>query len=156
MQAYSLEINDFYCSEYTLLGIHTPLDDFKLAYMLNKNLEIQLTRANYELDFEENKNKSSYPVFEFYDKEFDINWFLIANIFRGKRETNNISLFEESYVKTYLIPEKKKVDFFLKIEGGFDYDFVVKTIDKIKKISQIETSYTIDSNTLKSKENLIF
>lgn len=156
MQAYSLEINDFCCTEYTLIGIHTPLNDYKLAYKLNQFLEVTFVRANYELDFEDNLNKSSYPIFDYTDKEFDSSWFLITNVFKEKRKTNEIGLFEESYFKTYLIPEKKKVDYFLKIEGDFDYEFIAKTIDKINQIPQILTSYTIDSETLKSKENLIF
>jgi hypothetical protein len=56
----------------------------------------------------------------------------------------------------YLIPEKKKVDYFLKLEGDFDYEYIAKTVDQINKINQVITSYTIDSNILKSKEFLIF
>ncbi|WP_299105261.1 IPExxxVDY family protein [uncultured Tenacibaculum sp.] len=156
MQAYSLEINDFWCAEYTLIGIHTPLNDYKLAYKLNQSLDVRLVRASYELDFEDNNNKSAYPIFDYIDKELDNNWFLITNVFKEKRKTDGIGLFEESYFKTYLIPEKKKVDYFLKIEGDLDYDFIVKMVDKINQIPQILTSYTIDSETLKSKENLIF
>jgi len=56
----------------------------------------------------------------------------------------------------YLIAEKKKVDFFIKISGSVQYSFVLETIDKIKKIDQVITSYSIDKNTLKSKDFLIF
>lgn len=156
MQAYSLEINDFCCAEYTLIGVHTALNDYKLAYKLNQILEVRLNRAEYELDFEDKLTKSSYPIFEYTDKEFDSHWFLITNVFKEKRKTNGVGLFEESYFKTFLIPEKKKVDYFLKIEGDYSYEFIIKTIEKIKKIPQVLTSYTIDSDTLKSKENLIF
>ncbi|OSY88822.1 hypothetical protein WH52_03915 [Tenacibaculum holothuriorum] len=156
MQSYSLEINDFCCSEYTLISVHTPLNDYKLAYLLNKYLGIKLTRANYDLDFNNNNNKSSYPVFEYLDKELDNNWFLITNVFKEKRKTDLTTLFEESDVKTYLIPEKKKVDYFLKIEGDFEYEYIIKTLEKIKYIPQIATSYTVETDTLKSKENLIF
>ena len=40
MQVYSLDIDDFNEDNYTLIGIHTALEDFKLAYLLNKNLDI--------------------------------------------------------------------------------------------------------------------
>lgn len=156
MQSYSLEINDFCCSEYKLISIHTPLNDYKIAYLLNKHLGIKLYRAKYDLDFENNNNKSSYPVFEFEDKELDSSWFLITNVFKEKRQTNESTLFSESFVKTYLIPEKKKVDYFLKIEGDFEYEYFLKTVEKIKKIPQIATSYILETDTLKSKENLIF
>ena len=57
---------------------------------------------------------------------------------------------------TYLIPEKKKVDFFLKISGDLQYEFVIKTVEKIKRIGQVVTAYTIDKNSLKSKDFLTF
>ncbi|MFL0203510.1 IPExxxVDY family protein, partial [Tenacibaculum maritimum] len=65
-------------------------------------------------------------------------------------------LFKESDSITYLISEKKKVDFLLKLEGGFDYEFIVKTIGYINKIKQVVTSYQIEVGSLKSKEFLIF
>ena len=39
MQVHSLDIEDFYEDNYTLIGIHTALEDFKLAYLLNNNLD---------------------------------------------------------------------------------------------------------------------
>ena len=38
MQIHSLGLEDFYEDNYTLIGIHTALEDFKLAYLLNNNL----------------------------------------------------------------------------------------------------------------------
>jgi hypothetical protein len=61
-----------------------------------------------------------------------------------------------SETKTYLISEKKKVDFFLKICGESEYDFVMKIIQKIKNIDNVITAYSIDKNTLKSRDFLIF
>ena len=40
MQVHSLDIEDFYEDNYTLIAIHTALEDFKLAYLLNNNLEL--------------------------------------------------------------------------------------------------------------------
>ena len=38
MQVYALELEDFCEEEYSLIGIHTALEDYRLAYLLNKNL----------------------------------------------------------------------------------------------------------------------
>jgi viroplasmin and RNaseH domain-containing protein len=60
---------------------------------------------------------------------------------------------------TYGVPvsnEKRKVDFFIKIVGEAGLEFISKTIDKINTINQVVTSYKIDTNTLKSKDFLIF
>ena len=43
MQIHSLGFDDFSEDEYSLIGIHTALEDFKLAYLLNKNLSTNFT-----------------------------------------------------------------------------------------------------------------
>ena len=40
MQIHSLEIDDFEDINYTLLSVHTSLEDFKLAYLLNQKLNL--------------------------------------------------------------------------------------------------------------------
>jgi len=52
MQVYSLDIDDFNEDNYILIGIHTALEDFKLAYLLNKNLDTHFSKATYSLDLE--------------------------------------------------------------------------------------------------------
>ena len=69
------------------------------------------------------------------------------------------SLFtaNERVLKTYhLLPEFKKVDYFIKISND-DLQFDEETIIKhIKSIPQIVTTYTVDVESIKSKDNLIF
>ena len=55
-----------------------------------------------------------------------------------------------------ILKDEEKVDFFLKICGCLEYEFVLETIQKIKKIDNVITAYSIDKNTLKSKDFLIF
>lgn len=152
MQIHSLEINDFLDSYYTLIGVHTTLEDYQLAFLLNKHLKAQFKRASYDLDFE--NNDSFYSVYEYTNKKLDIDWFLISNIY--KTAVQSTGLFSESETKAYLIPEKKRVDYFLKIEGDIDYEQVVKSVEKINQIPQVITSYQIETDKLKSKEFLIF
>ena len=156
MQVYSLEIDDFSDSNYTLIGIHSTLEDYKLAYILNSTLKTRFEKASYSLDFENKNNNASFSIYEFENRKLDTNWFLISNTYKDVSKPVNSGLFKESEITTYLIPEKKKVDFFLKLEGDFEYDFIIKTIDKINQTKQIITSYKIDANTLKSKDFLIF
>ena len=157
MQIYSLEIDDFSDNNYTLIGIHSTLEDYKLAYLLNSTLKTSFKKASYSLDFENKNNNASFSIYEFENRKLDTNWFLISNTYKNisKPEDTN-GLFVESETTTYLIPEKKKVDFFLKLEGDFEYDFIIKTIDKINQTKQIITSYKVDAKTLKSKDFLIF
>ncbi|CAA0166713.1 IPExxxVDY family protein [Tenacibaculum maritimum] len=156
MQKYSLEIDDFSEPDYVLIGIHTALEDYKFTYLLNRKLKIQLSRANFDLDFHSNNNKAIFPVYQYIDEKLDHKWSLVSNIYREISIPKEKGLFKESDSITYLISEKKKVDFLLKLEGGFDYEFIVKTIGYINKIKQVVTSYQIEVGSLKSKEFLIF
>mgnify|MGYP000377379909 FL=1 len=156
MQVHSLELDDFSDDNYTLIGIHSTLDAYKLAFLINQKLKTRFIRAHYNLDFENKNNNASFSIYEFINNKFSHNWFLISNQYTNKTEGITSGLFDTNEITTYLIPEKKKVDYFLKLEGDFDYEFIVKSVDEINKINQVITSYTIDPNILKSKEFLIF
>jgi len=161
MQIHSLEIDDFEDINYTLLSVHTSLEDFKLSYLLNQKLNLFLSKSKSSLETEKNNEKSLFSVYEYQDDSQLRNWYLISNKHQGlsKKPLQN-DLFGgvyESMTKTsYLIPEKKNTDYLLKIEGGFDSYSVRETIQSINNIQQISTSYSIDTTTLKSKDFLIF
>lgn len=156
MQIHSLDLEDFCEDNYTLIGIHTALEDFKLAYLLNNNLDIHFSRANFSLDFESKESKASFSIYEYINEEYDFDWYLIANSFTEEKRNEMDTLAFAAETKTYLIPEKKRVDYFIKIVGESNQELIYKTVDKIKKINQVVTSYTVDTSTLKSKDFLIF
>jgi hypothetical protein len=156
MQIHALGLEDFCEEEYALIGIHTALEDYKLAYLLNKNLSTHFSKSQKNLEFDNDKKRASFSIYNFTSKKYDFEWFLIANSFKRENQTESNELLLTTETKTYLIPEKKKVDFFLKISGDLAYSFVLEIVDKIKKIDQVITSYSIDKNTLKSKDFLIF
>ena len=156
MQIHSLGLEDFCEDEYSLIGIHTALEDFKLAYLLNKNLNTSFYKSKEDLIFEGQQKNASFSIFNYSNAEYDFDWFLIANSSKRENQTESNELLLTSETKTYLIPEKKKVDFFIKISGDFSYELLSETVDNIKKIDQVITSYSVDKNTLKSKDFLIF
>ena len=156
MQVYALEMYDFCEEPYSLIGIHSTLEDFKLAYLINKNLNTRFNKAIKDLEFKRDKNKASFSIYNYENTNDGFDWFLIANSYRRENQTVSNELLLTSETKTYLISEKKKVDFFLKICGESEYDFVMKTIQKIKNIENVITAYSIDKNTLKSRDFLIF
>lgn len=156
MQLYSLEIDDFSNDDYHLIGIHSTLEDYRLAFLLNQFFSIHLKKATYELDVKNEDYSSFYSVFEYTNKELDYDWFLITNSYKSIVKSIKSGLFKESEKITYLLPEKKKIDYFLKIEGNVDTIYIEKSIEKINSISQVIASYKIETNTLKSKDSLIF
>jgi hypothetical protein len=62
----------------------------------------------------------------------------------------------EISTKVYLLPEFKKVDYFLKIEHTENTMDVSKIKTILNTIDTIFTVYTVDTNQIKSKNNLIF
>ena len=151
--------NLFEESSYTLIGLHCTLEDYRIAYLLNRYLGINLLRKPLDLDF--NNSMSSYSVFEWKDNKHLTTWNLFSNI--CKREVdlkrNYGSLFEiqDPVIKTYnLIPEYKQVNYFLKIENEYTDSREKYFVNRILRIPQIVTAYCIDANQLKSKNNLIF
>jgi hypothetical protein len=156
MQVHALDLHDFCEEQYTLIGIHTTLEDYKLAFLLNSHLKTNFHRAAYSLDFDNTVEGISFSIYSYSNKEYDFEWYLIANSCTQELKLNSTGFLQSTEVKTYLIKEKKKVDFFIKIIGETNDAFIAKILDKINEINQVVTSYKIDINTLKSKDFLIF
>lgn len=156
MQIHALGLDNFDDEEYSLIGIHTALEDFKLAYLLNKHVHTNFSKSKDGLKFDTAQKKASFSLFTYTNIKFDYKWFLIANSFKKENKTTTNQLLLSLETKTYLISERKKIDYFIKITGDVPYPFVSETIQKINQIDQVITSYSIEKHTLKSKDFLIF
>ena len=156
MQVHSLDLEDFCEDNYTLIGIHTALEDFKLAYLLNNNLNTLFSIEDFSLDFESNNTKASFSIYNYINEKYDFEWYLIANSFKEERTNELDTIVLSTETKTYLIPENKNIDYFLKIVGEPNQELIYKTVDKINQLNQVVTSYVVETDTLKSKEFLIF
>jgi len=159
MALHKLHVDDFYDDSFSLIAIHCSLEDYRLAYLLNKHLNISLVRKPQDLDYK--YFAATYSIFEWEDKKQHTTWNLISNI--CKREEDGLqssgSLFNTSntILKTYhLLPEFKNVDYLIKVMNE-DQCFDEKQIlDTLQSIPQLVTSYSIDVEHIKSKDNLIF
>lgn len=144
---------------YTLIAVHCTVEDYRLAYLLNKNLGINLKRNPFDLDF--NRGKSTYSVFEWEDEKQLTTWNLVSNICKREefKKAEQQSLFdsEESITKIFnLVPEYKRVNYFLKIDKEYSFSKETYILNNILSIPQVATAYRIDVSQLKSKDNLIF
>ena len=151
-------MEDSFSEEFSLLAIHTDLEDFRLAYFLNKTLGLNLSRKEFDLNFID--SKGNFSVFEYIDQDNFLKWNLISNIYNHNFTTNINSndLFElsnELVKKFNLLSEYKNVNFLLKLENNENQVDLEDIIKEIKNIPQIITLYNIN-NDLKNKENLIF
>jgi len=153
-----LNLEDSFSEEFSLLAIHTDLEDFRLAYFLNKKLGLNLSRKEFDLNFID--SKGNFSVFEYIDQDNFLKWNLISNIYNHNFTTNINSndLFElsnELVKKFNLLSEYKNVNFLLKLENNENQVDLEDIIKEIKNIPQIITLYNINKD-LKNKENLIF
>ena len=157
MAIHKIQINDFVSDDYELIAVHSSLDDYKLAYMLNKELGVQLSKNLAYVEIAIPEGKSAFSNYIFDDEKNDVVWTLIENkttIINSNKQTT--SLFEQVDITVFLLPEYKKADYLIKIENidyGFDADEIIDTILKIKNVT---TAYSVDTTNLKSKNNLIF
>ena len=118
-----LSLEDFFEDEelnFTLIGIHTSIEDYRLAYLINTKLNMNLKRKKKDLDF---SNKSHFSIFEWLDNKQLITWNLVSNTCKIEAENIEINngLFKDhtNVVESfYLLPEHKKVNFFLKINDA--------------------------------------
>jgi len=147
-------------TNYTLFGIHCSLEDYRLAYLLNSHLHINLKRKLTDLDF--NNGKIMYSIFEWEDNKQLITWNMVSNsckqeIFEVIHHNSLFSSKEEGTQTHYLIPEYKTINYLLKINNEHsNFNKEKHILSEIQKIPQIITAYSIDVSQLKSKDNLIF
>lgn len=162
MAIHRLDLDEFDEIDYYLLAIHTSLEDYRLAYVINKILPINLSKSKHEIHAQTKEGEANFSRFYYYDTDKALSWNLIQN----KNEIISVStndfqdLFsnETSEVSTtiHLLPEFKKVDFFLKIDNSEEAIDFSEIQQKLNVIDSIAAVYAVDINKLKSKNNLIF
>lgn len=149
MKTFKLDYDDFLDDDFELLAIHTSLESYRLAYFMNTTFNIQFKRTEVIEDFD---------FYEFNDEKNQSLWNLVGN--KAFIENTAISknkesiFFEPQKSRIFLLPEYKKVDYFLKIENSICN--TKKLMLKMNDIPQIITTFAVDITALKSKNNLIF
>ena len=151
MAIYKINSSDLE-DEYVLIAIHCNSEPYKLAFEINLKLKTKLKKSVLDISF-----KGDNSVFELYkhiSETYNTRLYLISNKSKNNTELGVQSLFDNLSISTFLVPELKKADFLLKIEGGgFKIESLLK---KLNEISSVISSYTVTVNSDKSKYNLIF
>lgn len=158
MPPFKLILSDTLEYDFSLIAIHCSLEDYRIAYFLNKYLGIQLQRKTKDIDFKKEGHEALFSLFTFEDKKNYRSYTLVGNRCRVEHPglEDNASLFstQERLKLINLIPELKKTDFFLKLES--DTPTPKTILAQINQIPQVVTAYAVDVKQLKSKRNLIF
>ncbi|OOG63136.1 IPExxxVDY family protein [Flavobacterium sp. A45] len=162
MAIHKLDFGEFDEIDYSLIAIHTSLEDYRLAYFINQKLHVNLNKSIKEIQITVKEGEAHFSRFHYYEKKKEISWDLIQNkteVIQQQKEENQ-SLFSninlEVLTKVYMLPEFKKVDYFLKIENSEENLNLLKIQNELNTIDNIATVYIVDTNKIKSKNNLIF
>ncbi|TRX38053.1 IPExxxVDY family protein [Flavobacterium sp. ZT3R18] len=162
MAIHKLDLGEFDEIDYSLIAIYTSLDDYRLAYYINQKFNVSLSKSKKEIQITGKDGEVHFSRFHYYEKKKEISWDLIQNknevIQKQKKESldlfSNMNMDVSS--KVYMLPEFKKADYFLKIENGVADLNILKIQNTLNTIDNITTMYIVDTNKLKSKNNLIF
>lgn len=162
MAVHKLDLGEFDEIDYHLIAIHTSVEDYRLAYFINQKLPINLGKSKNEIQINIKEGETKFSRFYYHDIEKDIAWNLVQNINEviQQKNDNGQGLFSnvnvEVSTKVYLLPEFKKVDYFLKIENMDETMDLSKIQSILNTIENITTAYSVETNKIKSKNNLIF
>ena len=151
MAIHKINSSDFE-NDYVLIAIHCNSEAYKLAFEINLKLKTKLKKSVFDVSF-----KGDNSIFELYkhaSETYNTKLYLISNKSKNNTNIRVQSLFNNLPISTFLVPELKKADFLLKIEGGgFKIEGLLK---KLNEISFVISSYRVSVNSDKSKYNLIF
>tara|TARA_B100000925_G_scaffold199281_1_gene150995 strand:+ start:407 stop:883 length:477 start_codon:yes stop_codon:yes gene_type:complete len=154
-----LKLNSFQSSEnFHCFSIFSSLEDFRMAYFINKTFNINLTRK--KLDIHENHKNAHFSHYEFLDETNFLSWKLINNKAKATYEDMSLSssLFQGELninVNVSLCEELKDIDYILTIENILSENFVTKVLNKLQEIEGLIMAQ-VSTKILKNKENLIF
>jgi len=141
--------------DFELFGVYSHLKDYRVCWMLNETLALEFERID---DFHEEKDKPEVPCYSQFNWTDEVNHreiYLIANQPMLKNAVHlSGGLFETEKLEL-LIPEKSKVDYFIKLYGQFEDDELRELEHDLNSITGIGLAERIDPITLKSFVNLM-
>ena len=128
--------------DFELLGIVSPIRDYRMAWLVNKELELNLVKVNdLELEFISNEKLEISQYFLPLPHGF-------IQLLKNKAINSSEQL-------AYLIPELKNLDYFLLVKDETDQLELSNFMEKLSQNSLVQSIVRIDISKLKSKENLL-
>lgn len=126
--------------DFVSIAITSATKDYMLCHKINKALEYNFERIeDHQVYNDMDKGFRSFSKFFYFVEQGEIEFFLL----------NNRS--EEGF----LIPEMKKVDYFIIIRQYIDEEDLNFLLTGLNKLLDVQVAVQIDPLKLKSKENLV-
>ena len=138
---------------YYVVAVHSILEAYSLAFILNKDLGLNFFRHEFDVSFS-NTNEFYMAYKNSEDKNNPLIYFFSNSFNDSNSEASASSLFKFNGYKKALVPELGKADFVMKYFGRKnDLPDFIKSVSLLNGVSSCYEQSTLK---LKLKENLIF
>ena len=128
--------------DFELLGLVSPIREYRMAWLINKEMDLNLVKADdLELEF---LNAPKLEISQYF-----------LSLPHGFIQLLKNKALNSSQQLAYLIPELKNLDYFLLVQDETEQMQLSTFIDQLSKNSLIQSIVRIDISKLKSKENLL-
>jgi len=128
--------------DFELLGIVSPIRDYRMAWLVNKELDLNLVKADdLELEF-------------LSAEKLEISQYFLS-LPHGFIQLLKNKALNSSQQLAYLIPEQKNLDYFLLVQDETEQLDLSNFMEKLSQNSLVQSIVRIDISKLKSKENLL-
>ena len=148
-----LKLDIEYDFDFEIIGLISSVPAYKLAWIINNSLKIDLSKAD---DIKLGFTKKEVVITNYIFKEEYSYIRLIKN--KSLEESINddsIGLFDVGQ-NEYCLPEFKKYDYVIQLEGSINSQYSDEILNKLNKINEIQLVTPIDLDDIKDKDNLIF
>ena len=138
MAKHKINFEDDYTFE--LIGICSNHSDYRLSWNINQCLKIALKKADDYILNSKKEGESAHSFYAHIEDNDQLEVYLIKNT---------------SFNFKLLIPEQDQIDYFLVLKNNFVED-VQSILTRLKENESIQTAFTFDPESLKSRANLLF
>lgn len=127
--------------DFELIGICSHHSDYRLAWGINKILDLELTKSEEPFVIQSKKGTivSQHSFHVFIDEVDHMEWYLIKNKSEGK----------------FLIPEKNQIDYFLILRENVLHD-PDELVERIRESNSVMAAYVFEAESIPSAELIIF
>jgi len=152
-------ILDNFQKEFGLIGICSSLEGYKLAFLVNKKLNINFRKTRTDVLLNAKQAELNFELYKYEDAKTKSTLYLVQNKskYNHLKTEDSTSLFQvEQTIYEYLIQSHKQAEYLLKIEDDFNSYTIKALISSLNEIPQLISAFEIPFEEIKSAENLIF
>ena len=134
-------LNLDYEPPFRAIGICCPQKEYRLSWLINKQLGINLKRvADFEYFPQHHQEKKQFPVYRYRDIPLHLDLLLVSNRSGG----------------LLLFPEPKTLDFLLLVRNPSQQLDLLPVLQKIRKISYVQAAFFVDDKLGKKEGDFFF